>query len=125
MTREEILAMSRQENKNKDLVAYEIEKQAGNAASITGAILCGILYLVQLSNGAGANLALWAVIVAMQAACYTVKAIRLRQKMHILLAVLTAILALLLSTAHLTTVINNSPALWSDEQMADITEMVE
>ncbi len=125
MTREEILAKSRQDNKDKDLVAYEIEKQAGNAASITGAILCGILYMVQLTGGGGVNLALWAIIVAMQAACYTVKAVKLRQKIHIILAVVTTILALVLSTGHIVSVNNGNPALWSDEQMAEIIETVE
>lgn len=124
MTREEILAKSRKENKNKDMVAYETEKLAGRAAVVVAALLCGILYFIQLCNGGGVNFALWAVVIAMQTTIYIVKAIRTRQKIKILLAILCTILTLCLSVVHTITVINNSPALWSNEQMAEIEEMV-
>lgn len=125
MTREEILAKSRLENKDQDLAANESAVKAGNAAVIGAAIVACILFSVQIICGGGVNLALWAVVISIMAVYYVVMFIKMRKGMHMLIAVLCTIMTLVLSMAHLTSVISNSPALWSDEQMAEYAEMVE
>lgn len=125
MTREEILAKSREENKDTDMVAEESAIKAGNAAVIGAAVVAGILYAVQIICGGGVNLALWAVVISIMAVYYLVMFTKMRKGMHLLIAVLCTVMMLVLSAGHILTVIENSPALWSDEQMAEITETVE
>lgn len=125
MTREEILEKSRQENKNQDLVANEAAAKAGSAAMTASVVLGAVLFSVQIIFGGGANLALWAVVIFVMAVYYLVMFRKMRSRMHLLIAVLCSIMTLLLSTAHITSVINNSPALWSEEQMAEIIEVEE
>ncbi|MBE6851530.1 MAG: hypothetical protein E7504_07370 [Ruminococcus sp.] len=125
MTREEILEKSRQENKNQDLVANEAAAKAVSVAMTAAIVLGTVLFLVQIICDGGANLALWAVDIFFIAVYYLVMFCKMRSRMHLLIAVLCSIMTLLLSTAHITSVINNSPALWSEEQMAEIIEVEE
>ncbi len=125
MTREEILEKSRQENKDMDMVEKESAAKAGNAAAIGAAVVAGVLYAVQIICGGGVNLALWAVVTSIQAVYYLVMFIRMRKGMHMMIAVLYTVLTLCLSAGHIVTVIENSPALFSEEQMGIITEMAE
>lgn len=125
MTREEILEKSRQENKNQDLVANEAAAKAGSAAMTAAVVLGAVLFSVQIICGGGANLALWAVVIFVMAVYYLVMFRKMRSGMHLLIAVLCSIMTLVLSAAHITSVINNSPALWSEEQMAEISEVEE
>ncbi len=125
MTKDEILAKSRQENKNQDLVANEAAAKAVNAAMTAAIVLGTVLFLVQIICGGGANLALWAVDVFFIAVYYLVMFCKMRSRMYLLIAVLCSIMTLLLSTAHITTVVNGGAALWSDEQMAEVVEVEE
>ena len=44
MNKEEILAMSRQENKDKDLYEMQVTESSANIGVITGAIICALLF---------------------------------------------------------------------------------
>lgn len=46
MKKEEILEMSRKENKNKDLADLEVSSQAGNIAGRVGACVCCLVSLI-------------------------------------------------------------------------------
>lgn len=101
MNKEEILAKSRDENKSKDVYEQEVLKEAGNAGAITAAIVCAIFFVVQLLVGEGLNYGLWSVIFSMEAACFIVKAVRMKRTHEILIAILYTITALLTAAGHI------------------------
>ncbi len=111
MKREEILERSRNENKNADLYEKEVLIQAGNVGGGVGAILCAVLFAAQGLLGGGANCGLWAIMLSIQAATFAVKAVKLRRKHEIALAVVDALLALAMVALHIHSLIASSAIL--------------
>ena len=48
MNKEEILAKSREENKNQDIYEYDVLKSAGSIATRIGLILCCLISLLEV-----------------------------------------------------------------------------
>lgn len=101
MNRNEILEKSRKENRNKDIYELEIIKQAGSISSLTAALLCAILFIAEILLGRGINYGLWSIFLAAEAATFTYKAVKLKKKHEILVAVLYCLMVVLLVFAHI------------------------
>lgn len=111
MNKEEILAKSRKENKDQDIYEKEVLKLGGNAGAVTAAILATIFFVVQILVGGGMNYGLYAIVFSVSATGFTVKAIKLKRKHEIVVAIMYIILTLLSSTAHIYNLITASTIL--------------
>lgn len=101
MNKEDILAKSRKENKDKDLYEAEVNSNAATIGSITATVLATVFFVVQHLLGGGWNLALYAVIVGIGATTFVTKAIFLKRKMDIILAIIFSLATLMLSIIHI------------------------
>ncbi len=80
MTKDEILAKSRQENNDKDLYKAEIDAKAGIVGAILGFVLCAIFFVAELIVCGTTNYSLWGVIAAANAGARLYSGIKLRNK---------------------------------------------
>ena len=87
MNKEEILAKSRAENKNKDVYEIEVLKQANSCGIIVMAVLAVIFFSVQIFVGGGQNWGMWALVFSPSMATYWVKYIKLRHKHELLIVI--------------------------------------
>lgn len=101
MNKEEILKKSRMENKNKDIYEMEVVKAGGTAGAVAAAILATVFFSVQIFVGGGTNYGLYAIAFIIPAAGFTVKAIKLKRRHEILVAVLYWIAVAGFSAAHI------------------------
>ena len=62
MNRDEILAKSRAENKNKDVYEQEVLKQASKSAVVVQMSLATIFFVTQIFTGKGINWGMWALV---------------------------------------------------------------
>ncbi|MCI2047818.1 MAG: DUF6442 family protein [Faecalibacterium sp.] len=109
MEKKEILEKSRSENKNKDLYENEVIKEGGNAGAIAAGILATIFFCIQIFTGGGMNYGLYAVVFSISAAGFSVKALKLKRKHEIIVAVLYWITVFAFSAAHIYNLILASP----------------
>jgi hypothetical protein len=100
MNKEEILEKSRNENKNQDVYEKEVIKEGGNIGAVVAAILATIFFVIQILLGEGMNYGLYAVVFSIPAAGYIVKAIRLKRKHEVVVAILYTIAVITFSVAH-------------------------
>lgn len=100
MNKEEILAKSRAENKNKDYYELEVLAQAGQAAMVVMVCLAGAFLVLQLSLGGGINHGMYALVTAASMTMYWVKWAKLRRHHELVMAVLWTIPALVFSSIY-------------------------
>ena len=101
MDREEILAKSRAENKNKDIYEQEILKQANHYAIIVLSVLATLFFVMQIFTGGGINYGLYALIFSGNMTISWVKYLKLKQKKELPRAVLLSLFTLALSGCHI------------------------
>ncbi len=101
MNKEEVLEKSRRENNNRDIYENEVLREGGNIGAIVAAILAAIFFIVQIMLGGGQNYGLFAVVFSIPAASFVVKAVRLRRKHEIAIAILYVFTTLAFSLAHI------------------------
>ncbi len=80
MNKNEILARSRAENKNKDIYEQEILKQANSYAVIVLIVLATLFVAIQIFVGEGINYGLYALVFSGNMTIAWVKCIKLKQK---------------------------------------------
>ena len=97
MNKNEILAKSRAENKDKDLYEQEILKQAAGSALIVQMILAAVFFITQLLAGKGPDWGLWALVFSVNMTTFWIKYKRLHRKHELLVAIAYTILVLILS----------------------------
>lgn len=86
MNKEEILAKSRQDNKNQDLVAAKADSTSASIAVIIALFYSLIVYMVQLTSGNGVNYSLFSLIALINAVINVYKSFSLRKKRYFLQA---------------------------------------
>ncbi|MDO4489027.1 MAG: DUF6442 family protein [Eubacteriales bacterium] len=101
MNREEILAKSRQENKNQDIFEQDVIITGNKYACMAAAVLATIFFIVQIFTGGGMNYGLYAVVFAMPMAGFWFKYIKLRKKHELALAIGYTIVVLAFSVGHI------------------------
>ena len=111
MNKEEILKMSRAENKNKDVYEQEVLKQASTSAVIVMLVLATVFFAAQIFVGGGTNWGLWALVFSANMATFWVKYIRLRRKHELVMAIAYTILVSALSGGHIYNLITSSTIL--------------
>lgn len=95
MQKEDILAKSRNENKDKDLFEKEVEVNAASIGSLVAAALATIFFTVQILVGKGMNYGLYAIVFAMPAASNIIKAIRMKRRRYLVIGALHTLITLI------------------------------
>ena len=111
MNKEEILEMSRAENKNKDIYEIEVLKQSGTSTVIVMMALAAIFFAAQIFVGGGTNWGLWALVFSAHMTTFWVKYIRLRRKHELVMAISYTILVFALSGGHIYNLVASSTIL--------------
>lgn len=101
MERDEILEKSRDEFHDRDVFENQVLQQAGNVGAAAAVILSTVLFIVQICVGGGINYGLYAVVFTIFAGTFVVKAVKLKRRHEIGLAVLYSCFALALTAAQL------------------------
>jgi hypothetical protein len=111
MNKKNILEMSRQENKNKDLVGRNAELKASMIAGISMAVLSLVFYAAQIALQGNCNWGLFAIITFYNAVMNIVRGIKISKKGVIIAGVIWLLLTIALSVAHIGTLIETSTIL--------------
>ncbi len=94
MNKEEVLAKSRAENRNKDVYEIEVLKQANSCGIIAMAVLAVVFFSVQIFVGGGQNWGMWALVFSPCMAASWVKYVKLGRRRELPIAIAyTAIVA--------------------------------
>ena len=101
MNKDEILAKSRAENKNKDVYEQEVLNQASRSAVVVQMALATIFFVTQIFAGGGTNWGLWAIVFSANMTINWVKYIKLRRKYELVIAIAYAILVSVMSGYHI------------------------
>lgn len=88
MNKEEILAKSREENKNRDMVEYEILKRAGSIATRVGLLLCCLTAVLEVIFTEKVSFGSWFIFFGMLSTLFLVKFIKLHRKHELLVTAL-------------------------------------
>lgn len=111
MNKEEILAKSRAENKNKDVYEQEVLKQAYKSAVVVQLILTAVFVVTQILVGGGLNWGLWALYFSANMTTSWVKYIKLRRNHELFMAVVYTILVAVSSGYHVYNLVVSSSIL--------------
>ena len=111
MNKEEILAKSRAENKNKDVYEQEILKLASKGAVVVQLVLAAVFAVTQILVSGGLNWGLWALVFSANMATFWVKYIKLRRNLELFMAVVYTILVSVMSGYHIYNLIVSSAIL--------------
>ena len=88
VNKNEILEISRKENKNKDLVDLEISSQAGNIAGRVGACVCCLISLLFYWITNTILFSPWIIYFSILGTHYLVKFIRVKEKTDLVITIL-------------------------------------
>lgn len=80
MKKEEVLEMSRNENKKKDIYEIEVETEACKIAVLCMLVLISVYYCYEIFTGKGQNYTLYSLISIYCAVVYGYKAIKLEKR---------------------------------------------
>lgn len=111
MDREEILAKSRAENKNKDVYEQEVLRQASTSAVVVMIVLAAIFFATQIFVGGGTNSGVWALVFSANMTTFWVKYIKLRRKHELVMAIVYTVLVAVMSGWHIYNLITSSAIL--------------
>ena len=109
MNKDEILAKSRSENKNKDVYEQEVLKQASRSAVVVQMALATLFFVTQIFTGRGVNWGLWALVFSANMTINWVKYIKLHRKYELLIAVAYTILVSIMTGYYIYNLIVSSP----------------
>ncbi|MBQ8170906.1 MAG: hypothetical protein IJZ95_02825 [Oscillospiraceae bacterium] len=98
MNKEEILAMSRQENKNQDLYELQISEKSATVGALTGVIICTILFVFEIFVCGNTNFSLWGIMTGINAGVGIYKGIKLRKHSTLAMGIMYAAISLLMLT---------------------------
>jgi hypothetical protein len=108
MNKDEILAISRAENKNKDIYEQEVLKQASRSAVVVQMSLATLFILIQIFTVGGINCGLWAIVFSANMTINWVKYIKLRRDNELLIALAYTVLVLIMSGYYIYNLIASS-----------------
>ena len=111
MNKDEILAKSRAENKNKDVYEQEVLKQASQSAVVVQMALATIFFVMQIFAGGGTNWGLWAIVLSANMTIYWVKYIKCHRMFDLVMAIIYTILVSAMSGCHIYDLIVSSTIL--------------
>ena len=87
MNKDEILAKSRAENKNRDLYEQEVLKLANKSAVLVLLVLAAVFSVTQIFAGGGINYGVWGLVFGANMTMSWVKYVKLRRKHELGIAI--------------------------------------
>ena len=111
MNKDEILAKSRAENKNKDVYEQEVLKQASRSAVVVQMVLATILFVTQIFVGGVINWGLWAIVFSASMTINWIKYIKLHRKYELVISIAYTILVSVMFGYHIYNLIASSSIL--------------
>lgn len=111
MNKDEVLAKSRAENKNKDVYEQEVLKQASRSAVVVQMSFATLFFVTQIMTGGGINWGLWAIVFSTNMTINWVKYIKLRRNYELVIAIAYTILVLVMSGYYIYNLIISSTIL--------------
>ena len=108
MNREEILARSRQENQNQDLVDKEVENKGIATAGIVMTIMCLVFYVAEFLLHGTKNYGFFSIAAIYNAILFTMKGIKLNDKGKLATGILWSVLAVGLAVEYFYQLITTS-----------------
>ena len=109
MNKDEILAKSRAENKNRDLYEQEVLKLANKSAVLVLLVLAAVFSVTQIFAGGGINWGLWALVFSANMTINWVKYIKLRRVQEFMIAIAYTLLVVIMSGYYIYNLIVSSP----------------
>ena len=88
MKKDDILAKSREENNNRDLYEQQLQISAGSASALVSLLLATALFILQAVIAHKFNVGLYALVFSYGATNYVFRAIELKRRQDIILAIL-------------------------------------
>lgn len=101
MNKEEILELSRKENKNQDVYEQDVVINGNRYACIAAGIIATVFFIVQIFTGGGMNFGMYAVVFSMPMASFWFKFIKLRKKHELLAAICYSVCVAAFSAAYI------------------------
>lgn len=111
MDKNEVLAKSRTENKNRDIYELEVLNQASRIAVIVMSLFAVIFFVTQIFVGGGMNWGVWALVFSADMTLFWVKYIKLRRKHELVMAIAYTILVSVASGLHIHYLLTSSTVL--------------
>jgi uncharacterized membrane protein YhaH (DUF805 family) len=108
MNKDDILAKSREENRDRDLYAHEINNSASAISSFVSLFMATIFFVLQKLIKQEFNLGLYALVFSYGATNFIVKAVHMKRKRDIVLSIIYIIATLTLTVAHISQLIATS-----------------
>lgn len=108
MNKDEILAKSRAENKNKDVYEQEVLKQASRSAVVVQMVLATIFFVTQILVDKGINWGLWALVFSTSMTINWVKYIKLRHRQELITAIVYTVFVSVISGYYIYNLITSS-----------------
>lgn len=98
MKKEEILEMSRKENKNKDMHEIEVENRGSKIAAIAMLLLATVYYCYEIFTAKGQNITLYSLITIYCSVIYGYKGVKIEKNkmLNISCAIIWSILTVAL-----------------------------
>lgn len=111
MNREDILEMSRQENRNKDLVEESLLDKSNGIACLVALLLCCILYAAEIMIKGVTNYGLFSIYTSYTAIVQLVKAVNLKNKRNLVAGIISIVLTIIVLIAHFNNLVATSTIL--------------
>ncbi|MBQ8194192.1 MAG: hypothetical protein IJZ47_02395 [Oscillospiraceae bacterium] len=111
MNKEQILEMSRKENKEQDLYELEISSKATRVSSLICVIICAVLYVAEIMVCGNQNYGLWTIIAAFIAGTFLYTGIKLKNKVKIAVGILWTVIAVIAIVAAIVNLFTTSTIL--------------
>jgi len=108
MKKEEILAKSRADNKNRDIYEQEVLKNGWKISLTITGVLALIFFAMQIYVGGGANYGLWAIMFSGEMTTSWIKWIKLKKKGGLVTALMNTVVVLGFSAMHFYSLLHSS-----------------
>ncbi len=101
MKKEEILAKSREENKDKDMYSEEVAKIAGRVSSLVASAVTLFVYLFELFTTGKSNLAIYSIVFSIFATTSIIRYIKLKEKKDLICSIIYSVNFVALIIGHI------------------------
>lgn len=108
MNREEILAMSRQENKNMDLVDKAVEDRSKTIAGMVMVSMCLLYHLVEMVILNRKNYGFFSIAAVYPASLFIMKGIKFKDRGKLITGIIWLALAVLFAVEHFYFLVTNT-----------------
>ena len=101
MNRDEILEMSRRENKNRDEMELQAQANAGRKACLVGGLMCAAIILLEGILADRVSMGTWAVYLSITGTMLLTKYFWLKKKHELIFGLLQIVLAAVFFAIHI------------------------